>query len=146
MGAKAGCIHDFDGAILGAGEKPFAVLLETNRSDVVGVSIKAGRSSSGDIEQAQGWVAGCGDLLFVGCDLKLIDLRLWMLQRPLTDARGRFPEFDRVVIPWHTVVFKVVNAWASCMQNAQGRDAPAVASSTPDMAAPPSFTPPYTVP
>ena len=40
----------------------------------------------------------CATETFVWRDLELVDLRLGMLQRPLADAGGRLPEFDRMVV------------------------------------------------
>lgn len=88
-------IPDFDGAVLGASDHPFALAVECDSGDVTGVTLKSHqwvRVARLGVKQLDIVVARNGEIFLVGGDAESIDLRVWVLNCAGADARESFPE------------------------------------------------------
>lgn len=90
-------VPDLDGTILGAGDHPFALTVECDASDVVGVALK-GHDRVGvgglDIVELDIVVACSSKESLIGSDAQAIDLGVGVLDSARTDAGQGLPEAE----------------------------------------------------
>lgn len=90
-----------DRSVLGAGDHPFALAMESNTGHIARMAIKTDDRAwvcRSDIVELDVMVSGRGQIAFVGRDAQTIDLRVGMLNSSRTDAGKSFPESDGMII------------------------------------------------
>ena len=100
--AACSCVPDLYGAIFRAGDHPFTLTVKGNTGNVSGMAVESknrGRIGRAYIIKLDVVIACRSKEAFVRRDTETIYLGIGVLDCSRADARQRFPEANRVIIP-----------------------------------------------
>jgi hypothetical protein len=93
-------VPDFDSAVLGARDHPFAIAVECHARDVARVALKDGGGSGvrrANVEQLYCVISSSGEVALVGGDAESVDLGIGMLNGSGADSREGLPKPEKSV-------------------------------------------------